>query len=72
MPKFTKGSVIKRKDLYDHYNNRIMDGVTITVDDVIENDWRQTSYYIINNQRWPIPYVEKRYKMLLGSLLKQL
>lgn len=72
MPKFTEGSIIRRKDTEDRYNNRIEGGITIEVQGVVDNGWKKTSFYIINEQLWPIPYVEKRYKMLLGSLLKQL
>jgi hypothetical protein len=77
MPKFTTGSICIKKDrdnYYNNYNNNIRTTIydTIEIEYVIENNWTKTSFYIINNQKWPIPYVEKYYKMMLGSLLKQL
>lgn len=44
----------------------------ILIEEVILRDDNETSFYLINNKRFPIRYIEKHYKMLLGSLLKQL
>lgn len=71
--KFVIGAEIRSKN-NDPYSYRDPpDGRNpIIIEDIVYKENTKTSFYVINNARYPIRYVEKRYKSTLSNTLKLL
>ena len=67
-PKFSAGSIISRSD-FDNWRGSIH---KVLIEDVIIENKNKTFVYIIEKQRIPTRYIEKRYKLILSSLLSKL